>query len=106
MGLIYVVEDDRDISEIESFALKNSGYDVQVYENGADFYRAVRERVEGWFTGERLGRGLPRAQLIALIFSVEGVANCALVRPEADLPLDSVTLPVLGTLTITKGEGE
>ena len=45
MGLIYVVEDDRDISEIESFALKNSGYDVQVYENGADFYRAVRERV-------------------------------------------------------------
>ena len=33
MGLIYVVEDDRDISEIESFALKNSGYDVQVYEN-------------------------------------------------------------------------
>ena len=28
MGLIYVVEDDRDISEIESFALKNSGYDV------------------------------------------------------------------------------
>ena len=45
MGLIYVVEDDRDISEIESFALKNSGYDVQVYENGADFYQAVRERV-------------------------------------------------------------
>ena len=27
MGLIYVVEDDRDISEIESFALKNNrGY--------------------------------------------------------------------------------
>ena len=45
MGLIYVVEDDRDISEIESFALKNSGYDVQVYENGADFYQAVRERM-------------------------------------------------------------
>ena len=78
-------------------------------ERGREFdavARAVRERVEGWFTGERLGKGLPRAQLIALIFSVEGVANCALVRPEADLPLDSVTLPVLGTLTITKGEGE
>ena len=44
MGLIYVVEDDRDISEIESFALKNSGYDVQVYENGKDFYRSVRDR--------------------------------------------------------------
>ena len=30
MGLIYIVEDDRNISEIESFALKNSGYDVSV----------------------------------------------------------------------------
>lgn len=45
MGLIYVVEDDRNISEIESFALKNSGYHVQVYENAMDFYRAVRERI-------------------------------------------------------------
>lgn len=45
MGLIYVVEDDRNISEIESFALKNSGYDVLVYENAADFYRAVREQI-------------------------------------------------------------
>lgn len=45
MGLIYVVEDDRNISEIESFALKNSGYDVFVYERAADFYKAVRERI-------------------------------------------------------------
>lgn len=44
MGLIYVVEDDRNISEIESFALKNSGYDVCVYESAEEFYRAVRER--------------------------------------------------------------
>ena len=45
MGLIYVVEDDRNISEIESFALKNSGYDVCVYESAEEFYRAVRERI-------------------------------------------------------------
>ena len=45
MGLIYIVEDDRNISEIESFALKNSGYDVSVYESAADFYKAVRERI-------------------------------------------------------------
>lgn len=45
MGLIYVVEDDRNISEIESFALKNSGYEVCVYESAADFYDAVRERI-------------------------------------------------------------
>ncbi len=45
MSMIYIVEDDVNISEIESFALKNSGYDVAVYENGADFEQAVRDRV-------------------------------------------------------------
>ena len=29
MALIYIVEDDQNIREIESFALKNSGYQVQ-----------------------------------------------------------------------------
>ncbi len=45
MGVIYVVEDDKNISEIESFSLKNSGYDVAVYENAADFYKAVKDRI-------------------------------------------------------------
>ncbi len=75
---------------------------------GRDFdqvEQAVRDRLEGWFNGERLGQPLPRAQLISLIYGVDGVANCRLVEPEADLPLDSVTLPVLGTLSIESGEG-
>ena len=29
MALIYVVEDDKNIREIESFALKNAGYEIQ-----------------------------------------------------------------------------
>lgn len=45
MSMIYIVEDDKNISEIESFSLKNSGYDVLVYENAGDFYQAVKERV-------------------------------------------------------------
>lgn len=45
MSTIYIVEDDRNISEIESFSLKNSGYEVEVYENAAGFYQAVKERV-------------------------------------------------------------
>lgn len=44
MSMIYIVEDDVNISEIESFSLKNSGYDVAVYENAASFEQAVRER--------------------------------------------------------------
>ncbi len=45
MGVIYIVEDDKNISEIESFSLKNSGYDVEVYENAADFHKAVRDKI-------------------------------------------------------------
>ena len=41
MSLIYIVEDDTDILEIETFALKNSGYEVQGFQNAKDFYAAV-----------------------------------------------------------------
>ncbi len=67
---------------------------------------AVRQRLEGWFSGERLGRPLPRAQLISLIYGVDGVANCRLAVPAADLSLDNVTLPVLGELSIAGGGEE
>ena len=32
MALIYVVEDDKNISEIECFALKNSGYEIEAFQ--------------------------------------------------------------------------
>lgn len=67
--------------------------------------KAVRTRLEGWFNGQRLGQPLPRAQLISLIYGVDGVANCQLVKPVADLPLGSTVLPVLGERTITNGAG-
>ncbi|MBQ6805941.1 MAG: response regulator transcription factor [Lachnospiraceae bacterium] len=45
MSKIYIVEDDRNISEIESFSLKNSGYEVSIYENAHDFYQALDDSV-------------------------------------------------------------
>lgn len=44
MSLIYVVEDDVNISEIESFALKNSGYEVESFICANDFYGALQSR--------------------------------------------------------------
>lgn len=72
----------------------------------AEVAAAVRQRLEGWFTGERLGQPLPRAQLISLIYGVDGVANCRLMTPAEDLSLDNVMLPVLGELTIAEGGEE
>ena len=37
MALIYIVEDDNDILEVETFALKNSNYDLKGITNAKDF---------------------------------------------------------------------
>ncbi len=44
MALIYIVEDDQNIREIESFALKNSGYQIQDFSSAKEFYRALKEK--------------------------------------------------------------
>ena len=40
MALIYVVEDDKNIQEIETFALANVGYEVKGFDSATDFYAA------------------------------------------------------------------
>ena len=45
VALIYIVEDDNDILEVETFALKNSNYEVKGFTNARDFYAAVEEKV-------------------------------------------------------------
>ncbi len=49
MALIYIVEDDKNIAEIESFALKNVGYDVEEFSCARDFFRALEKRVPDLF---------------------------------------------------------
>lgn len=43
MALIYVVEDDDNIREIETIALKNSNYLVKAFARATDFYRALSD---------------------------------------------------------------
>ena len=43
--MIYIVEDDRNIQEIELFALKNSGYQAVGFETAQDFYKALSEKL-------------------------------------------------------------
>ncbi|MBR6614604.1 MAG: response regulator transcription factor, partial [Lachnospiraceae bacterium] len=45
MALIYAVEDDKNILEIEMFALKNSGYQVEGFESAREFYKKTEERL-------------------------------------------------------------
>ena len=45
MALIYIVEDDESIREIETIALENSNYIVSAFENAKEFYKKLDELV-------------------------------------------------------------
>lgn len=45
MALIYIVEDDESIREIETIALKNSNYIVSAFENAKEFHKKLDELV-------------------------------------------------------------
>ncbi len=43
--MIYIVEDDTDIREMESYALKNSGFEVSSFPDGKEFYAALEKKL-------------------------------------------------------------
>lgn len=47
MSVIYILEDDTNIQEIETYALKNSGYQTEGFDCAKDFYKRIAEKVPG-----------------------------------------------------------
>lgn len=45
MATIYIVEDDVNIREIERYALKNSGYEVEEFETGKELFARLKSRM-------------------------------------------------------------
>lgn len=45
MALIYVVEDDKSIQEIETFALQNVGYKVEGFNTAEEFYNGLNQQL-------------------------------------------------------------
>ncbi len=39
---IYIVEDDPEIRELESYAMKSSGYETMEFAEGSSFFEAIR----------------------------------------------------------------
>lgn len=44
MPLIYILEDDKNIQEIECYAIKGNGYDVRAFDDAEAFDRGMQER--------------------------------------------------------------
>ena len=42
--IVYIVEDDASIRELESYALKNSGFETEGFETGRDFFAKMESR--------------------------------------------------------------
>jgi len=57
--------------------------------------------LRGWFGGERLGKNVLRAELTSRLFGLDGVVNCVLTAPAADVEVGDSELPALGRLTVT-----
>lgn len=74
----------------------------------AEDFAAAKAKAEAavrdFFTGEKLGRSVLTAQLLSRICGVEGVENCRISAPAADLAIAATELAVLGTLSITEME--
>ena len=82
MALIYVVEDDKSIQEIEVFALSNVGYQVEGFGSARELYHA-------------LGRQMPDLLLLDVMLPDEdGLSVVRKLRSEentASLPIMMVT---------------
>ena len=79
MATIYVVEDDNDILEIETFALKNSNYEVKGFTNAKDFYAAVEDKVPSL------------AVLDVMLPDIDGFSLCKQIRKEHFFPIIMLT---------------
>ena len=77
--LIYVVEDDLNIQEIESFALKNSGYEVEAFDQAKTFFERMEEK---------------KADLVLLdimLPKLTGLEVCQQIREFSDVPIVMLT---------------
>ena len=68
--------------------------------DGQRVCRQVEEKLRGFFTGDRLGKPVLRAQLGDLIYRCDGVENYSIQSPAADVALERDQLPVLNSVQV------
>ena len=70
----------------------------------AEAKAAVESALGGFFTGERLGKPVYRAELGNVLFGTGLLKNYSLSAPASDMAVTAAQLPQLGTVTLTEGE--
>ena len=91
--MIYIVEDDQNIQEIELFALKNSGYQAVGFETAREFYKALDTK-------------LPELILLDIMLpDDDGIAMLRRLRARADTQRIPVILVTAKASEIDKVKG-
>lgn len=68
----------------------------------AEVKAGAQSALEMLFTGGLLGKSVTTARLLTLLCGVEGVENVHLTAPAADVAVDAMELPMLGTVTLSE----
>lgn len=68
----------------------------------AEVSAAAEAALHGFFTGKLLGKPVYRAKLEALLMGVDGVENCRLTAPAADVTAVQGRLPILGAVSFSE----
>ncbi len=93
MALVYVVEDDQNIREIETFALRNTGYEVEDFAYAKEFY-------------EGLGRRRPDVILLDIMLpDADGLEVVEKLRAEAGVRQIPIILVTAKTSELDKVKG-
>ena len=93
MALVYVVEDDQNIREIETFALRNTGYEVEDFAYAKEFY-------------EGLGRRRPDVILLDIMLpDADGLEVVEKLRAEAGVRRIPIILVTAKTSELDKVKG-
>ncbi|MDY2699302.1 MAG: response regulator [Suilimivivens sp.] len=72
MAMIYIVEDDKNIREIEEIALKNSGYQIESFEFAGDFMEALEKQIPDLLLLDLM---LPDADGLQIVETLRGKAS-------------------------------
>ena len=82
MANIYIVEDDTNIQEIEAIALKNSGHNVEQFEDAKHFYKKIEEK-------------LPDLAILDIMLpDIDGFRLCQKIREKFYFPIIMLTAKI------------
>lgn len=83
MAVVFVVEDDTNIREIERYALKNSGYEVETFESGAELFQRLKEEIPSLILLDIMLPGESGLDILAKIRGTEETSRVPIIMVTA-----------------------